>query len=277
MYAKHTNIFNPFEIFMWIVMGIVSIILLWRTFEDEDWPGPLVFVPLLNLVVLGIIVARVGWWALRHTLKEVILIAILTVVSLHFMPVIIESCPTLSGIIMLMPPSIIGGYLVSRKLGCHSYNLCIPAATITFTIIAISGIFILLMTLAGKSLGSERIHKILAEAIPVINDANADTALSTFNFGLYVIALIMIFSMPVFFVNGVIGAWIGEKIRLQLPHTPPNDDFMKIDNRVPPRPLVDRSTSDNCPLRPRARNSSQTPTTTEKQPVKTTILDKLKT
>ena len=184
MYAEHTNIFTSFEIIMWIVMGIVSIIMLWRIFVDEDWPGPMVLVPLLNLFVLGMIIVRVGWWGLRHTLKEVILIAILTVASLIFMPEIVESSPTLSAIIILMPPSIIGGYLITRKLGCHSYNLYIPAATIVFSIIAMIGVFILLMILAIKSLGAEGIHKLVTETVPGIKNVEADTVLTIFNMGI---------------------------------------------------------------------------------------------
>jgi len=276
MYAEHTNIFTSFEIIMWIVIGIVSIIMLWRIFVDEDWPGPMVLVPLLNLFVLGTIIFRVGWWGLRHTLKEVILIAILTVASLIFMPEIVESSPTLSAIIILMPPSIIGGYLITRKLGCHSYNLYIPAATIVFSIIAMIGVFILLMILAIKSLGAEGIHKLVTETVPGIKNVEADTVLTIFNMGIYVIVLIAITSVPSIFVCSVIGAWIGERIRLQFSHTPPDEGFMKIDNRIPSKPLIDTSTSDNSPVRFRPKNSAEEPTTTEKQPEKMTILEKLK-
>jgi hypothetical protein len=275
MYAEHASITILSEIIMWTVTGILSVALLWRTFEDEGWPGVLAFFPLINLIILGIIIVRIGWWSLRHTLIEIILITILTIASLYFMPVMVKSCPTLSAIIILMPPSIIGGFLVSRKLGCHAYNLYIPAATITFPFIVITGIFILLMIFAIKSLGAEGIRKILVETVPGIKEVDAETALSIFNMGLYIVVLIMITSVPAIFVYGIIGAWIGERIRLQFSHTPPNEVFMKIDNRVPPRPLVDISTSINSPLRSRARNMAKEPATT-KRPAKMTIIDKLK-
>jgi len=275
MFAEHAGITFLLEIFMWIVTGIATVVLLWKTFEDEGWPGILALLPIINLIVLGMIMARVGWWALRHTLIEIILITILTIASLYFMPMIVKSSPTLSGIIILMPPSIIGGFLVSRKLGCHSYNLYIPAATITFSILGMTGIFILLMTFAAKSLGAVGIHKILSQAVSVTKDMDADTALTIFNTGLYIIVLITIASIPSLFVCGIIGAWVGEKIRLQFPHTPTDEVFIKIDTKIPPRPMVDVSTSINSPLRSRAQNTAQEPANTKK-PAKMTIIDKLK-
>jgi len=165
---------------------------------------------------------------------------------------------------------------MSRKLGCHSYNLYIPATIVAFSILAMTGIFTLLMIFAIKSLGAEGIQKILAGTAPGIKDADSETALKIYNMGLYIVVLIMIASIPAFFVYGVIGAWIGEKIRLQFPHTPPDEDLLKVDNEVPPRSLVDISTSINSPLRSRAKNTAEEPVTTEKQPVKMTILNKLK-
>jgi hypothetical protein len=275
MFAEYANIFTPLEIFMWALLGIVSIVLLWKIFEDEDWPGVIVLIPIFNLIVLGIIIFRVGWWGLRHTLKEVILISILTVLSLFFIPELVGSSLTLSAMIQFMPPSIIGGYLVARKLGCHSYSLYIPAATVVFTISILLGISIFLMVFAIKSLGAQGIHKLVAEIIPGIQDVDADTVLAVFNMGLYVIVLIAIASIPTVFVTVVIGAWIGEKLRLQFSHaSPPDNGFMKIDNRVPPRPFIDVSGSINSPLRSRAKNTTEEPAPTE-QPAKVTILDKL--
>ena len=133
------------------------------------------------------------------------------------------------------------------------------------------------MIFAIKSLGAEGIHKLVAEIIPGIQDVDADTVLTIFNMGLYVVVLMAIASIPSVFVSGVIGAWIGEKIRLQFSHTSPDDGFMKIDNRVPPKPLIDTSITGNSPVRFRAQNTAEEPATTEKQPAKMTILHKLKT
>jgi len=276
MSPENTFEITLLEVFMMFAMWIVSIILLWRIFDDEDWPGWLAIMPIFNLIVLGMIIARAGWWGLKNTLKEIILISVLTVACLIFIPTIVESSPTLSGFIILMPPSIIGGYLVSRKLGCHSYNLYIPASTLVFSIVAMIGIFVLLIVLSMKSLGANGLQELLSKDMPILRTVDAEYVVMILNMGIFILVLMSLTSLPSLFVCGVIGAYVGEKIRMRLSPSGPAGGYIDIHKPVPSKPLVDTRISGNSPLRFHAQDAAEGPGAGKKPPEKMTILEKLK-
>jgi hypothetical protein len=266
-----------FDVFIQFNLWVVSVILLWRIFDDEDWPGWAAIVPIFNTVVVVVIATRTVMWALKNVLKEVILIAVLTIVCIILIPAVSSSSPTLSGFIKLIPPSILGGYLLARKLGSDEYNLYVPAAVTMFCAVFMIGLFIFLMILAFQILGAEKIQEILSDETTQSYALDADMMQDILSMGIFMLIVSTVASVPCFFVCGVIGGWIGEKIRVRFSKAGPLEGYEEIRGPSPSKPVIDTSVGVNSPLRFRARDAAEEPTAEEKPPDEMTILEKLKT
>lgn len=266
-----------FDIFIQFIFWIVTVILLWKIFDDEDWPGWGAIVPIFNTIIVGVIATRTILWGLKNVLKEVILIAVLTLVCIVLIPVVSSSVPTLSGLIKLIPPSIVGGYLLARKLGSDEYNLYIPGAITLFCAVFMICLFICVMILALEILGAEEIQKILSGDTTQRYTLDADMIRNILSMGIFMLIVSMIASVPCFFACGVIGGWIGEKIRARFSKAGPLKGYEEIRGPSPSKPLVDTSVGVNSPLRFRTPDAAEEPTAEEKSPDEMTILEKLKT
>ncbi len=276
MYPESIYGVDIFECFMQFILWSVTIFILWRIFENEDWPGWTATVPIFNVVVVGTIAARAGWWAVRNTLKEVILIGLLTVACLMFIPGIVEASATLSVFIKLMPPSIIGGFLLAKKLGRDDYTLYVPSTVIAFAVVILIGISISVTIFAIRFLGAEGVQTVLAESEPKLGNVNTDILMAMLNFGIFISILSTIAGIPCLFVCGFIGAWIGEKIGVRFLTSDPDIAYAEICTPVPSEQLFDSTIAENSPLRFRAQNAAEESKTEEKTQEEIADLEKLK-
>jgi hypothetical protein len=70
---------NGMGVIIGIVLGIISIIALWKVFQKAKQPGWAAIIPIYNVYVLLKVVGRPGWWVLLYLIPFVNIIVHLVV------------------------------------------------------------------------------------------------------------------------------------------------------------------------------------------------------